>query len=777
MVCKSTSFRPTNLNRLSPVASFGRVLSPKNVTSLNGLFPIDGIIDLSTQTTQHGDTLPTMASSKRVVFDSDDDGDGLSPLSSPLSSPQLSPLPLPPIETRIATTTNPHDASTSTDPSFFRDVYEEQQRAIGAQLAPLHTALDDSHSQDDASGNTFDQSSRDPWEVPSSPIEVSGQLRGSYLKRKREEGEQQQQQVNRQNNVSVVVQLDDLNSGSASEPAKTKKQKRVAGPGHDQTQQNTSAGLEIISIPLEPLTPSRMHQYPRLLSSNINDDPAVMHDASLPRRLGLDLGLEAAASPARQSQYDDPLPPNEGATQSTIAFTTPSLYASSGRRALGSSNNNSNSILKQIKTSSSHDMDVVQEGVAVTAHNATPPRRVHKAADLAQVRFMSPSFEHHVVLLTALYIKIMSSPDIIAEPTTRDSPRRQSPLPQKDEEHEEDEEGGVEWEAHSTHGKKNTTESRRQQSRQRRSSVADELSISIDVPARSEVVQEIYKSDASYDSLKQKRISTAKNNSPTKKAIFIAASDDEDEDAIVVLPPAESESDFSAVPTKSKPASRGKRGPKKKVEVLSVELLPGPAPSKSNPKRPRGRPKRQKTPQQEVGSDEDVLAIDNDEAEVKIEPAESKSEDYTAAADSEADSEAELDPLTPVKAKGKKGKRGAKNKKDTKAGQGRKPTKADVAATAIPNQESVEEKTVLGKTSGNASAASSFQGEVHGVVSAKEEETPLPNNSKPVTTTAPERTVVLSTGLNTTASQGRVPYRVGLSKKFRIAPLLKMIRK
>lgn len=331
-----------------------------------------------------------MAASNHEVIDSDDDGDDLSPLSSPLASPQLSPLPLPPIETetKTETTTNLAHTSTPTDPSFFRDVYEEQQRAIGAKLAPYPPGFDDSYHDILTEGNAAnetDQSSRDPWEVPSSPIEVAGQQRGLYLKRKREEGGQ----ASRQSVAAVVVQLEDLSSGNASAKTNAKKQKKT---DTNSVESGTVPSIETISIPLEPLTPSRLHQYTRLLSSSINNDDPL-------QRQGLDLSLDMsleAARPLQQPPYEEVLPPNESVTQSTIAFTTPSLYASSGRRAPGSSNNNnnsSNSVTKHLKSSSSHDMDIVQENeVAAVAQDATPPRRARKAADMAQVRDMNPDF-------------------------------------------------------------------------------------------------------------------------------------------------------------------------------------------------------------------------------------------------------------------------------------------------------------------------------------------------------------------------------------------------
>ncbi|KJR81271.1 uncharacterized protein SPSK_01052 [Sporothrix schenckii 1099-18] len=714
-----------------------------------------------------------MQSSKREVFDSDDDGDNLSPLSIPLASPQLSPRPFLPFATTVTTATaatpNLPDTSTSTDPSFFRDVYEEQQRAIGAQLAPQHADLGDNHSRGSTVSVSVDKGGRDPWAVPSSPIEVAGQQRGSYLKRKREEGDRRQQQphqqAKRQKNVSVVVQLDDLSSGHASEAAKTKKQKTA-----DETNIEGNTVVETISIPLEPLTPSRLHQYPRLLSSSIDDDAlAAAHDPSLPRQHGLDLGLETAGPAVGAATHKDPcenrLPQPEDGTQSTIAFTTPSLYNSSGRRVPGSSNNiTGNSILRQIKSSMGHDGDVVLEEVAAVAtQNATPLRRARRTADLAQ---------------------IMSSPDIIAEQGVREPRQRNSPLLQEDDEREDDEEGGVDW---GEPNAQNTTNSIRGQPMQPQSSVADELSISLDVPAQSEAVHEF---DASYDSLKEMRLvkTKTKKKSPKKKplkkkAVFIAASDDEDEDVVVTPPPADSENDFSDGHVKSKAPGKRKRGPKKRMEKASVERQVEPVQPKPNStKRPRGRPKRQKAPLPEEETDEDILVQSIVEDEMAYESEQPQTDANMAAPDSESDGEADLEPPTPVKAKGKKGKAGkkavAKDKKESKAGRGRRAARVDVQHTI--SQEAVDEKPVLGQTSGNTSATSSVKAEAvdaggdlkdqKTAVAVKEEEPPLRN------TPAPERGL-LSTGLNTTASQGRVPYRVGLSKKFRIAPLLKMIRK
>lgn len=306
-----------------------------------------------------------MVSSRQEVSDSDDDDNGLSPLSSPLASPSLSyleersqlelPLLAPP-----PLSTNPADASTSTDPSFFRDVYEEQQMMLGSQL---HATVDD-FSQHVAPLNVSTE--RDLWDVPSSPTEVVGQQRESYLKRKREE---KLPQVN----ASIVVQLDHVSSGN--EP--TRKRLRTATSSEDQPgQQDTGTGSGTgmrISIPLEPLTPAYMHAYPQMLSSSM-DDLAT----SLPRLKRTVSDAQTVMTTTRETLYEGPLI-NNNVTQSTIAFTTPSLYASSGRRVLVSSNNNS----KQSK--SSHDVDVIQEKDAIAISSATPQRGGCKAADFVQV--------------------------------------------------------------------------------------------------------------------------------------------------------------------------------------------------------------------------------------------------------------------------------------------------------------------------------------------------------------------------------------------------------
>ncbi|CAK7207655.1 hypothetical protein SEUCBS139899_010466 [Sporothrix eucalyptigena] len=664
-----------------------------------------------------------MSSFRQEVFDSDDDGDVLSPLSSPLASPNLSPAqpyeetsqPELPELPELPLSTNAADTSASTDPSFFRDVYEEQQRALGAQLLATAKDHDERYATTTAASTTVE---RDPWEVPSSPIEVAGQQRESYLKRKRDEERQR-------NNVSVVVQLNDISSGSG-EPAA--KQRKTAGTNNSSLGQG-SMGLEI-SIPLEPLTPGRMNEFPHLLSSSINNSMAVPHDESLPP-------LRAAS--ALQTPYNDSAP-NDAVTQSTIAFTTPSIYSSSGRRAQGSSNNNNNTNSRQIK--SSHDMDVIQENEAAAVCSTTPPRKARKAADLAQ---------------------ILSSPDIIAEPTgARKLPRQQSP---KIEEHGgdwEDQEEDADWEAHTSYPAKATSKPSQRHPR-RRASVEDELSISIDVPAQNDIVHEIGEADASYDSPPKKAVPKAKSKQQKSKAVFIAASDDDDDEIDeVILPPAgDSESDFSDASAKPKPKAKTKKEQKKKEATAD--------PAQGKPKRTRGRPKKSKQADEEDEKADAIDPDDNYEAVMKVELPEAE---VDTEADAKSDSKTEQ-----AQTKGKRGKKAKKGGRGCKS--------ANTTTEAVPIEITIDD-TALSKTSGNASVPSSFKGIVDGEenkkvkdeekAEEKEEEKPLPSISRPTLAPAGLPTGLLSTGLNTTG-QGRVPYRVGLSKKFRIAPLLKVIRK
>ncbi|CAK7223600.1 hypothetical protein SBRCBS47491_005265 [Sporothrix bragantina] len=670
-----------------------------------------------------------MSSSRQEVFDSDDDGDELSPLSSPLASPQLSPLPLheepsqlelvelseqpePSERPTMPLSTNPADASTSTDPSFFRDVYEEQQRALGAQLDATTNEYDN-HDNQVAAAVVVE---RDPWEVPSSPIEVAGQQRGSYLKRKPDEGRQ------RTNNASVVVQLDDTSSGggTAGEPAT--KQRRTTLD--DSSMERQGMGLEI-SIPLEPLTPSRMHQYPQLLSSSIDNSLAIPQDESLPQ-------IQAAL--VHQEPYDETIPA-DAATQSTIAFTTPSIYASSDRRAVGSSSNNTNP--RQMK--SSYEMDVIQEDGTIAVSSATPQRAPTNTTDLVQM---------------------MSSPDIFAEPASMQKPPRPQNLviEERDEdEMDDDDEEEDELGAHSPRREKKAARSTPRQP-QFRSSVEDELSISIDIPVQDNTAHEIGESDAPYDSPPKKAVPKPRSKLTKTKTTIIAASDDDDDsgggifdDIALPPPPVDSESDFSDAKTKVKSNAKSKKAQKKKVTVAESVL--------QKPKRSRGRPKKTILDEEEEEAPK-VDPVDDHEAVVRIKLPEA-----------EQDTEAVQAPT--------KGKRGRKPGKKGKGGG----TNSNAEETPT---EVVIDETALSTTSGNTSLPGSFKGQVNGEENAeakdeeKAEETkkeqPLPSDSKPAPAPTGLSSGLLSTGLNTT-NMGRVPYRVGLSKKFRIAPLLKVIRK
>ncbi|CAK7213043.1 hypothetical protein SCUCBS95973_001665 [Sporothrix curviconia] len=689
-----------------------------------------------------------MSASRQEVFDSDDNGDDLSPLSSPLASPRLSPFPLheepsqlelvelpelpglsgPSEQPTLPFSTNPADVSTSTDPSFFRDVYEEQQRALGAQLNATTNEYDNQAAEEMAEETAtvaVAVPERDPWEVPSSPIEVAGQQRGSYLKRKRNE---ELQRAN--DDVPVAVQLN--GDGGSREPA-TKQRRRTTTVGSGLEHQGM--GLEI-SIPLEPLTPSRMHQYPQLLSSSIDNSLALplSRDESLPH-------IHAVST--YQAPYDATVPA-DAVTQSTVAFTTPSMYASSGRRAVGSSSSNHNTNSRQLK--SSHDMDIIQENDTIAVSSATPPRQARKTADMAH---------------------IMSSPDVIAEPASlRGPPRPQSPVVDEHDENERDavNEEDDEWEAPTSRRGKTTARST-QRRPQRRSSVDDELSISIDIPVQSKALHEIDESDTSCDSPPRADASKTKHKQTKAKAVVIAASDDDDDDSdggriddLAPPPhPADSESDFSDAGPKKKSTAKSKKAQKKKGTAAD--------PVPEQPKRSRGRPKKAKLNEDEGGAQ--TMDPDNDyEALVR---------DVLPGAERDTEADSRPEGKSVAQAKGKRGR------KTGKGGKGRKDSNAETAPT-----ETATNDAALSTTSGNASLPGSFKAEANGEenVEARDEEKseeadkkqPLPNDSKPTPAPAGLPSGLLSTGLNTT-SMGRVPYRVGLSKKFRIAPLLKVIRK
>ncbi len=223
-----------------------------------------------------------MAPPRNVICDSDDDSDRLSAPNSPR------------VVAAAAAGEDAPGLSTSTDPSFFRDVYEEQQRALSALR---HAA---------AGGQ-----SRDLWDVPSSGevVEAADRRRHDSIKRKRAAEELLQ------DGGSVVIELDDGNTEDAV-AAKTKRPRLAGGLG--------------ISIPLEPITPGRIRECPALLGSSGTGGAA-------------DLSLPGYGTAQAGQQAHDPPPTEVFLTESTVAYTTPSLYASSGRRrALGSSGGNGN---------------------------------------------------------------------------------------------------------------------------------------------------------------------------------------------------------------------------------------------------------------------------------------------------------------------------------------------------------------------------------------------------------------------------------------------------
>ena len=280
----------------------------------------------------------------RVVYDSDEDSDLGPPPRSPVhpvhgimdrpATPpramvaHMEPSPLP----DTLSVTHPV-ATSSTDPSFFQNVYQEQQRELGAQLNTEH----------------------DLWDVPSSPMRPPPAMQPSDSAKRKREAEMRGRNTNSSSG-----------SGGGSGNAPPKRQRQEG----DATRPVMSNGLEI-SIPLEPITPNMLHQYPRLLSSS--------GDQSFPGEVTHTLGHALAAHHHHEYQQ----PPGDAVTQSTVAFATPSIYASSGRRGLGSNNASDGNDAGRHDMAGEHKssfdgLEAVEEVATVNA--STPPRKARAAA-------------------------------------------------------------------------------------------------------------------------------------------------------------------------------------------------------------------------------------------------------------------------------------------------------------------------------------------------------------------------------------------------------------
>ncbi|CAK7264779.1 hypothetical protein SEPCBS119000_001169 [Sporothrix epigloea] len=677
-----------------------------------------------------------MSASRQEIFDSDDDGDNLSPLSDLLDSPQrLSPSALHEDSSRLEPVELPEQpapsrnqnllhsiapaASTSTDPSFFRDIYEEQQRAADTQLR--------------AATNEYDSQSKagvtqtDPWEVPSSPLEVVGQQRESYLKRKWNDERQ------RARRSTVPNQPDEASIDGGSEPP-TKQQRLTK----DYNARYREMGLETSALP-DPLTPSRPYQHPQLTSSSIdNSFCQVPHVRSLPEN----------ADRAADEKRHDGMPPVETVTQSTIAFTTPSIYASSGRRAVESSGHN----LDFEQPESSHPVNLTRENDIVAARSATSPRQSRKTVELMQ---------------------LTSSPDIIAGPVSMQKPRRlQSPVDHLQSP------GGVKsnaetacWDMQTSRRAKTAkiaSHSTHAQSKRMRFA-EDELSIDAGSSTADMVTHNRNISGASHDSPQTKAVRKPKSRQRKKKAVSIAALEDDESDGREAVDRESfasvgSESDISDArvgarnQAKTNAKKRLKKGQKTKDPVAKNEKKKSKSPSDFSTKTDQDKPGRE--------AQETVTSADRETAE-RLELA-------VIQADSASDTKA-----VPAQITSEPGKRVTKRSQERvlsnfNTNDGFVKANGDDMAHGITSGTAIPSVTRKDTCEKNEDVANEMDDKTD-----KDEFALRGTKANPETTGRPPpgTTSALSNASLNNAGLGRVPYRVGLSKKFRIAPLLKVMRK
>ncbi|OAA57456.1 hypothetical protein SPI_07115 [Niveomyces insectorum RCEF 264] len=690
-----------------------------------------------------------MAPPRCVVYDSDEEDSELSSLASPIAppAPALSPSPRPP---RPSPTKAP-DTSTSTDPAFFCSVYEDQQRtnvpsnantrrSVSAEKPGAATSQDPRPSAPSRDDHV--------WEVPISPQPASPRRRDN-AKRKRDDGAPCLW------TADVDEQAEDAQHGPTAKkprnedapPSETSRTvlRRSHGPEYDDNDNATIlggagashnktgrgekdsffstsiesttgslhhpsggfSGAVEISIPLAPMTPNTMRQYRVFASSR--SDGLVDGDGYGDGDGDGDTRLRADDGPLQQTPQRHPA--SEAITESTIAYTTPSIYAASGRCSeVHSSVHNATGEPGAGEADSDH-----------VVHRTTPARR-DRGAEQAS-------------------LDLLSSPDILAEAA--------APRPQL---------GRKAFQAFLKEKLKKTSDDGREKvasstSRRKKGNVTtgDELS--------ADRLDRVSQDDAEWDPSPAAAAPSARKNQPKRpatsshrrksqsndgedtdtgnedRAVLCVADSSEDEGG--ALSPAESacaKEEEEEEEEDRPPRKRGRRKKETKGRATAAgdeAATPAKTPTTAGKPR-RGRPKKQKANAPNELSKE----VDAASPAAKSEAAEAPTHDVAAESVTDAAKRAGTDDA---------------------------------------------DKPALRETSGNAAAISVSAGTVDhqkAGASITTDDTKTDDTKADDTKGSGRATAKLAAASGSlSSSQGRVPFRVGLSKKLRIAPLLKSMRR
>lgn len=342
----------------------------------------------------------------------------------------------------------------------------------------------------------------------------------------------------------------------------------------------------------------------------------------------------------------------------------------------------------------------------------------------------------------------MSSPDIIAGPASMQIRQPQSPVIQEHEDGAEVNKEVVKRKVQSSRRvkvAKIADQTTHAQSRYT-DSVEDELSIDIGISIPEKSTHERI-SSAFHDSTLTNAVPKAKAKQKRKKAVTIAASEDEGSDSESIkdepasFVPVDSESDFSdnQVKTRAKPSAKTRLKKRQKA------------------KEPAAKQDVAGLKAQLVNANRDSRPFESTELSGVQAGVEAASRNDVKAVQTQA--------------KRKRGKEAAKRGEET------------VLTAEVDSAKAETDDLALRSTSGNAMPSAPIAGDTadEKKCEVKTKNTDeKPQMKQPVASDGIASAVLpsgsLSTGLNT-AGLGRVPYRVGLSKKLRIAPLLKVIRK
>ncbi|TPX11845.1 uncharacterized protein E0L32_007343 [Thyridium curvatum] len=249
----------------------------------------------------------------RVIQDSDDEGSNASPVK---SSPQRAP-GIHDSEQQRGSGATTDTATRSTDLSFFQRVYEEQQMPADANLNEFDQTgtMDAGAAQDFTPDRGRAQKKRpstgdDPWDVPSSPERIPAASKSNPNRPSRTKRLKQMDQPDLPSDGGLDVNLIALPDNAPGSYAMAASQ---TAPIASDYLPATAQGVLEISIDQGHMTASQVREYQPMYSSNNANR------------------YEEAPSPPPDFFRNEETRQTSSIT--TIAYPTPSRYASSGRRS------------------------------------------------------------------------------------------------------------------------------------------------------------------------------------------------------------------------------------------------------------------------------------------------------------------------------------------------------------------------------------------------------------------------------------------------------------